>query len=79
VISGKRGLRLEERMESHLLRAAQRTRELVAFQYRKGAASLLEYLDAQRTFIANNVEYLQDLTSYRTALAQLEQAVGMEL
>ena len=30
-------------------------------QYQKGAASLLEYLDAQRTFIANNVEYLQDL------------------
>ena len=37
------------------------------------------FLDAQRTYIATNVEYIQDLTSYWTAVFQLEQAVGMEL
>jgi outer membrane protein TolC len=38
----------------------------------------MDYLDAQRTFIAANLEYIQDLTAYWTAVAQLEAAVGME-
>lgn len=71
--------KLVERMESRLLDRAKRARDLVQVQYQKGAASLLEYLDAQRTYIATNVEYLQDLTNYWTAVFQLEQAVGMEL
>jgi outer membrane protein, heavy metal efflux system len=70
---------LVERMESRLLDRARRARDLVAIQYEKGSASLLEYLDAQRTFVNINVEYLQDLTSYWIAVFQLEQAVGMEL
>jgi outer membrane protein TolC len=36
-------------------------------------------LDATRTFIATQSEYLQDLTNYWNAVYQLEQAVGMEL
>lgn len=71
--------RLVERMESRLLERAKRARDLVDLQYHKGAASLLEFLDAQRTYIAINVEYLQDLANYWTAVYQLEQAVGMEL
>jgi cobalt-zinc-cadmium efflux system outer membrane protein len=71
--------KLVERMESRLLDRARRARDLVSLQYQKGAASLLEYLDAQRTFIANNVEYLQDLTNYWTAVFQLEAAVGVDL
>ena len=68
-----------DRMESSLLQRAKRARELVGIQYEKGAASLLELLDAQRTLIATNVEYLQDLTDYWTAVFQIEQAVGREL
>ncbi|HEY2748562.1 MAG TPA: TolC family protein, partial [Polyangia bacterium] len=71
--------KLVERMEGRLLDRVKRARDLVLLQYQKGAASLLEYLDAQRTFIANNVEYLQDLANYWTAIYQLEAAVGMEL
>jgi cobalt-zinc-cadmium efflux system outer membrane protein len=71
--------KLVERMEGRLLDRSRRARDLVSLQYQKGAASLLEYLDAQRTFIANNVEYLQDLANYWTAVFQLEAAVGMEL
>jgi outer membrane protein, heavy metal efflux system len=71
--------RLVERMEGRLLDRARRTRELVAFQYRKGAASLLEYLDAQRTYIATNLEYLQELTGYWSAVFQLEAAVASDL
>jgi outer membrane protein, heavy metal efflux system len=71
--------RLVERMEGRLLDRARRTRDLVALQYQKGAASLLEYLDAQRTYIAINLEYLQDLTGYWGAVFQLEAAVASEL
>jgi cobalt-zinc-cadmium efflux system outer membrane protein len=71
--------KLVERMEDRLLDRSKRARDLVSLQYQKGAASLLEYLDAQRTFIANNVEYLQDLANYWTAVYQLEAAIGMDL
>jgi cobalt-zinc-cadmium efflux system outer membrane protein len=71
--------KLVERMEGRLLERVQRARDLVELQYKKGAASLLEYLDARRTWIANNVEYLQDLANYWTAVYQLEQAVGVDL
>jgi cobalt-zinc-cadmium efflux system outer membrane protein len=68
-----------ERMEARLLDRARRARDLVQIQYQKGAASLLEYLDAQRTYIAVYVEYLGDLADYWAAVYQLEAAVGMEL
>ncbi|HZL17824.1 MAG TPA: TolC family protein [Polyangia bacterium] len=71
--------RLVERMEGRLLDRAHRTRDLVELQYKKGAASLLEYLDAQRTYIAINLEYLQDLSGYWGAVFQLEAAVASEL
>ena len=67
-----------ERMEGRLLDRARRARDLVEFQYKKGAASLLELLDAERTFIATNVEYRQDLADYWTAVFQVEQATGTE-
>jgi cobalt-zinc-cadmium efflux system outer membrane protein len=70
---------LVERMEGRLLDRAKRVRDLTAIQYQKGAASLLEFLDAQRTYIATNVEYLQDLANYWIALFQLEEAVGTDL
>ena len=45
---------------------------------RKYAIPLLEYLDAQRTFIATNSEYLQNIKDYWTAVFRLEQAQGRE-
>jgi cobalt-zinc-cadmium efflux system outer membrane protein len=70
---------LARRMEGGLLERARRARDLVEIQYRKGAASLLDFLDAQRTYIATSVEYRQDLVSYWTAVFKLEQAVGRSL
>jgi cobalt-zinc-cadmium efflux system outer membrane protein len=71
--------RMVDRMETRLLGRARLARDLVQIQYRKGAASLLDYLDAERTYIAAQVEYLNDLTAYWTAVFQLEQAVGTSL
>lgn len=68
--------RRSERMEGRLLDRAMRTQELIALQYQKGAASLLELVDARRTYIANRVEYLQGLADYWIAEIKLEQAVG---
>jgi cobalt-zinc-cadmium efflux system outer membrane protein len=70
---------LVERMERQLKPAAERAFSITRLQYDKGAANLMDFLDAQRTFIAVNVEYLQDLANYWTAVYQVEEAVGMEL
>jgi cobalt-zinc-cadmium efflux system outer membrane protein len=67
-----------QRMERELLGSALRARDLVQVQYEKGAASLLELLDAQRTYMATQTDYLNNLGDYWTAVFQLEQAVGVE-
>jgi outer membrane protein, heavy metal efflux system len=67
------------RMESRLLERSGRARDLVRLQYQKGAASLFEFLDAQRTYLAVQTEYLQTLNDYWTAIFQLEEATAMEI
>ena len=70
---------LVERMQHTLLQRAQTARDLIRVQYEKGAASLLDLLNAQRTYSATRAEYAQDLASYWTAFALLEQATAQEL
>jgi cobalt-zinc-cadmium efflux system outer membrane protein len=70
---------LVARMEGALLERARTARDLVEVQYRKGAASLLDFLDAERTFIAVRIEYLQDVAAYWGAVFRLEQAAGETL
>ncbi|HUB09419.1 MAG TPA: TolC family protein [Myxococcales bacterium] len=70
---------LVERMEHAELAQAKLSRDLEELMYRKGAASLLDYLDAERTYIAANLEYHQDLSSYWNAVFQLEQATALPL
>jgi len=67
------------RMENRLLDQARKAYGLVSFQYERGAASLVDVLDAQRTWISVKTEYLQDLNDYWTAFYTLEQALGREL
>jgi cobalt-zinc-cadmium efflux system outer membrane protein len=68
-----------ERAEHDLLDRARRTRDLIQIQYEKGAASLLEYLDAQRTLIETTQGYLRDLADYWLAVVLIGQAAGLEL
>lgn len=55
---------------------AKQSRDITEYAYRRGAASLLDYLDSERTYRANQLAYRQALASYMVALEQLRQAVG---
>jgi cobalt-zinc-cadmium efflux system outer membrane protein len=68
-----------ERAERELLQHAKKTRDLIQLQYQKGAASLLEYLDAERTLISTTLDYQGDLSDYWEAVVLIGQAVGAEV
>lgn len=53
-------------------------RDTVHYAYQKGAASLLEFLDAESEYRSVQVAYVNLVGSYLTAAAQLNQAVGQE-
>ncbi len=55
---------------------AKQSRDISEYAYRKGAASLLDFLDAERTYRANQLAYRQALANYMLALEQMRQAVG---
>jgi len=55
---------------------AKQSRDITEYAYKRGAASLLDFLDAERTYRANQLAYRQALASYMTALEQMREAVG---
>ena len=55
---------------------AKKSRDISEYAYKRGAASLLDYLDSERTYRANQLAYRQALATYMTALEQMRQAVG---
>src|SRR5580658_2975048 len=61
---------------SGYLKQAQDSRDISEYAYKRGAASLLDFLDAERTYRATQLAYRQSLASYMTALEQLKEAVG---
>jgi len=61
---------------SGYLKEAQDSRDISEYAYKRGAASLLDFLDAERTYRAAQLAYRQALASYMTALEQLREAVG---
>jgi outer membrane protein, heavy metal efflux system len=61
---------------SGYLDQAQQSRDISEYAYRHGAASLLDFLDAERSYRATQLAYRQALASYLLALEQLRQAVG---
>jgi len=61
---------------SGYLDAAQQSRDITEYSYKRGAASLLDYLDAERSYRAVQLSYRQSLAAYLTAVEQLREAVG---
>jgi outer membrane protein, heavy metal efflux system len=58
------------------LDVATKDRDIAEYAYRKGAASLLDFLDAERSYRATQLAYRQALASYLLAVEQLREAVG---
>jgi len=58
---------------------AKESRDISEYAYKRGAASLLDYLDSERTYRANQLAYRQALASYMTALEQMREAVGTRM
>lgn len=82
---GRAALNLEsarkqvEFYEAKLLPDAERVRELANEAYRIGQTSLLSVIDATRSAREVRQGYLQALTDYQTALADMEQAAGVKM
>jgi cobalt-zinc-cadmium efflux system outer membrane protein len=56
---------------------AQKDRDIADYAYHRGAISLLNFLDAERSYRATELGYRQALASYLLALEQLREAVGV--
>jgi outer membrane protein, heavy metal efflux system len=61
------------------LRQAARIRDTISFSYEHGAASLLDFLNAQADYRSVQVNYLNLVASYLSAAGQLNLAVGREV
>src|SRR5271156_114813 len=64
---------------SGYLKQAQDSRDISEYAYKRGAASLLDFLDAERSYRSVHLAYRQALASYMTALEQLKEAVGTRI
>jgi cobalt-zinc-cadmium efflux system outer membrane protein len=58
------------------LKQAQDSRDISEYAYRRGASSLLDFLDAERSYRATQLTYRQALANYLVAVEQLKEAVG---
>jgi cobalt-zinc-cadmium efflux system outer membrane protein len=65
--------------KDHYLAQSTRVRDTINFSYQHGAASLLDFLQAQQDYRATQVTYLNLIGSYLTAASQLNMAVGREV
>ncbi len=58
------------------LEISRKNREISQYAYQRGATSLLDFLDAERSYRATQLAYRQALAAYLSSLEQLYQAVG---
>jgi len=58
------------------LKQAKDSRDISEYAYHRGAASLLDFLDAERSYRTTQLAYRQALASYLIAVEQLKEAVG---
>ncbi|MGG5505587.1 MULTISPECIES: TolC family protein [unclassified Myroides] len=66
-----------QRFENGMLEEAKQVFEGIKYSYQRGASSLLEVLDAQRTYNETQQAYAETLFGYAESLVELEKAVGI--
>jgi outer membrane protein, heavy metal efflux system len=75
------GLRTNDKVvtlyRSGYLDVAQKDRDISEYAYKRGATSLLDFLDAERSYRATQLAYRQALAAYLLAIEQLREAVGV--
>lgn len=54
-------------------------RDRISFSYQNGGASLLDFLDAEKSYRDTRLAYLNLIGSYLTASAQMNMAAGREV
>ena len=62
--------------ETGYLEQATKSREISNYAYRRGAASLLDLLDAERSFRSTQLAYRQALAAYMLSVEQVNMAAG---
>ncbi len=62
--------------ESGYMKEAQDSRDISEYAYRRGAASLLDFLDAERSYRATALAYRQALANDMLAVEQLKESTG---
>lgn len=62
--------------QSGYLDQAKQSVDISQYAYKRGAASLLDFLDAERSYRSIQLAYRQELATYMLALEQLREAVG---
>jgi outer membrane protein, heavy metal efflux system len=68
--------RVAQYYRSGYLDVSQKNRDISEYAYRRGATSLLDFLDAERSYRATQLAYRQALAAYLLALEQVREAVG---
>ena len=80
VVNAYEGLHTAEQVvqlyESGYRKQAEDSRNISQYAYQRGAATLIDFLDAQRSYRATELSYRQALAAYMVALETLRQAVG---
>ena len=61
---------------SGYLDISRRNRDISEYAYQRGATTLLDFLDAERSYRSTQLAYRQAVAAYLVALEQLYQAVG---
>ena len=72
----KTNQQIVELYQSGYLNQAQQSRDISDYAYKRGAATLLDLLDAERSYRSTQLAYRQSLAMYMLSLEQLREAVG---
>ena len=83
VINAYYGLLTNEQIvslyESGYLEQATQSRDITTYAYGRGAATVLDVLDAERSYRATQLGYRQAMAAYMIAAEQVNQAVGVQV
>ena len=72
----KTGERILQLYQSGYLKDSKESLDISRYAYQRGAASLLDFLDAERSYRSTELTYRETLATYMLAVEQLNEAVG---